>query len=479
MESQVSDKLCLRTNEKRYDVCTFEFKVENGKITGACSSGVSSSISQKTDFINKTVMPLVLLITMPNFVIVLWYTVIHCNGIYLKMLSVFTEKSVFSGMSYIWSLARSPSPVIIWSLVLYGVYALAMMKLLPGRTVFGPVTSKGNVPVYKDNGFIFFVLTMILFWTLTLLLRPFGISPSMYYDKFDEMIVTLNVCSLLFCFALYLKGKLAPSSTDSGSSGNIIFDYYWGMELYPRIFGFDVKVFIICRFGLMIWALMVCIHAVKSYELHGFVDSIFVSALLQIIYLTRSFWWEAGYLATTDIIVDRAGFYLCWGCMVYVPVLYTLVTFYLVTHPVHLGLPVSAVLILAGLLSLFINYEADLQKQKVRKTNGECLIWGQKPDIIRAKYQLETGETKENILLISGWWAVSRHFHYIPEVIITLLWSFPARFENLLPYSHIFFLLVLLIHRSFRDDRKCRQKYGTFWSQYCERVRYRIVPHLF
>ncbi|XP_055882081.1 uncharacterized protein LOC106053689 [Biomphalaria glabrata] len=473
MELQVNDKPRLRTNEKKYDVCTFEFKAVT------CSSGVSSSISQKTDVINQIVMPLVLLMTMPNFVIVLWYTVIHCNGSYLKMLSVFTEKSVFSGMSYIWSMARSPSPVIIWSLVLYGVYALAMMKLLPGQIVFGPVTPKGNVPVYKDNGFLFFVLTMILFWTLTLLLRPFGISPSMYYDKFDEMIVALNVCSLLFCFALYLKGKLAPSTTDSGSSGNIIFDYYWGMELYPRIFGFDVKVFIICRFGLMIWALMVCIYAVKSYELHGFVDSIFVSALLQIVYLTRSFWWEAGYLATTDIIVDRAGFYLCWGCMVYVPVLYTLVTFYLVTHPEHLGLPVSAVLILAGLLSLYINYEADLQKQKVRKTNGECLIWGQKPHIIRAKYQLETGETKENILLASGWWAVSRHLHYIPEVIITLMWSFPARFENLLPYSHIFFLLILLIHRSFRDDLKCRQKYGTYWRQYCEKVRYRIVPHLF
>lgn len=29
-----------------------------------------------------------------------------------------------------------------------------------------------------------------------------------------------------------------------------------GTELYPRIFGFDVKVFTNCRFGMMYWALV-------------------------------------------------------------------------------------------------------------------------------------------------------------------------------------------------------------------------------
>jgi 7-dehydrocholesterol reductase len=86
----------------------------------------------------------------------------------------------------------------------------------------------------------------------------------------------------------------APSSTDCGSSGNFIFDYYWGTELYPRIFGFDVKVFTNCRFGMMIWAVLVYIDALKSYELHGFVDSMVVSAILQLAYISKFFWWEAG-----------------------------------------------------------------------------------------------------------------------------------------------------------------------------------------
>jgi hypothetical protein len=46
--------------------------------------------------------------------------------------------------------------------------------------------------------------------------------------------------------------------------------YYWGTELYPRIFGFDVKVFTNCRFGMMIWAVLVYIDALKSDRISNY-----------------------------------------------------------------------------------------------------------------------------------------------------------------------------------------------------------------
>ena len=58
---------------------------------------------------------------------------------------------------------------------------------------------------------------------------------------------------------------------------------------------------------MTVWPLLVLIFSLKSYELHGFVDSIWVSAALQMIYFTKFFWWEAGYMSTIDIILDRAG----------------------------------------------------------------------------------------------------------------------------------------------------------------------------
>jgi hypothetical protein len=32
------------------------------------------------------------------------------------------------------------------------------------------------------------------------------------------------------------------------------------------------------------------------------------------------FMWEMGYMSTIDIMHDRAGYYICWGCLVWVPV---------------------------------------------------------------------------------------------------------------------------------------------------------------
>ncbi|XP_012945181.1 7-dehydrocholesterol reductase [Aplysia californica] len=439
----------------------------------------SATLQWVKRLVTMTLVPIFLIMFVPNLVILIWYTVMHCEGSYMKMYSVFQGRSVLAGLRDIWSLVNYPSAPIVWILIGYCAYALAMMKLLPGKTVTGPLTPKGNTPVYKDNGFVFFVLTIVLFWALTLALRPFGLSPSILYDRFDEVLSLLNIFSLFFCAVLYLKGRFCPSSTDSGSSGNLIFDYYWGMELYPRVFGFDIKVFTNCRFGMMVWALLVCVHAVKSFELHGFVDSMFVSAFLQILYITKFFWWEAGYLRTIDIMLDRAGFYICWGCLVYIPGLYASVSYYLVEHPVNLGPFVTLLFLALGALSIYINFDADNQKQEVRYADGNCLIWGRKPDIIRAKYQLENGDVRESILLASGWWGLSRHFHYIPEIMLAFFWSVPALGDNIMPYSYVIWLVILLTHRSYRDDTKCGKKYGSFWNQYCKKVPHKIVPYLF
>lgn len=41
-----------------------------------------------------------------------------------------------------------------------------------------------------------------------------------------------------------------------------------------------------------------------------------VSVVLQLTYITKFFHWEMGYMNSMDIQHDRAGFYLCWGCLV-------------------------------------------------------------------------------------------------------------------------------------------------------------------
>jgi 7-dehydrocholesterol reductase len=131
----------------------------------------------------------------------------------------------------------------------YLVWAIVLTLLLPGEVYNGPITDKGNTPVYKDNGMKFFGITLVTFFALSIILEYYGFSVTVICDRYGEFLFVINIGALLFCLFLYVKGMWFPSSTDNGSSGNPIFDFYWGVELYPRIGGLDLKLLTNCRWG--------------------------------------------------------------------------------------------------------------------------------------------------------------------------------------------------------------------------------------
>ena len=83
------------------------------------------------------------------------------------------------------------------------------------------------------------------------------------------------------------------------------------------------------------------------------------------------------------------------------------------------------------------------------------------------------------MLLLSGWWGVARHFHYIPEVLAAVCWTLPALNTHFLPWFYVTFLSLLLLDRLYRDDTRCKAKYGHYWDKYCEKVPYSLIPYLF
>jgi 7-dehydrocholesterol reductase len=362
-------------------------------------------------------------------------------------------------------------------IAVFAAFELMLMRFLPGNLHFGPTTPKGNVPVYKANGIPAFIITVATFSLCSFGLRLFP--STIIYDHFGELIGALNVLSLVFCLMLYIKGRYFPSSSDSGMTGNFLFDFYWGTELYPRILGLDIKMFTNCRFGMMSWGLIVLSFAGKQSELFGMSTGMIVAVTLQLVYVAKFFWWETGYLSSLDIMHDRAGFYICWGCMVWVPSVYTSATLFMVNHPLDMPPPAAMLLLLVGVMCIFTNYFADRQRQLVRETGGACLVWGKKPELLVAHFVTESGEAKQNLLLLSGFWGISRHFHYVPEFLAALCWSLPAGFAFGLPYFYVGFLAVLLTHRALRDDERCAKKYGRAWELYCERVPSKIIPGLF
>lgn len=423
----------------------------------------------------RTLGPLALMLVCPPFAIVLWYTHVHLGGSLASLWQLIAADGLISTVATIWAPVFWGSPVA-WTVIgVFAVFELALMKLVPGARFEGPITPKGNVPVYKANGVASFVISLVTYVVASAGLGLFD--PAIVYDHFGEILGALNVFSLVFCLGLYLKGRFAPSSSDHGLSGNPVFDYYWGTELYPRVLGWDLKMFTNCRFGMMGWPIILVSFAFAQVKHTGsLTDAMFVAVAIQLVYIAKFFWWETGYLRSMDIMHDRAGFYICWGCLVWVPAVYTSHTLYLVNQTHTLGTPLAAAILVAGIAAVFMNYFADEQRQRVRATDGKTTIWGKEPEIIRATYTTEGGEQKESILLVSGFWGISRHFHYLPELAAAFLWSVPALFSHALPYFYPVFLAILLTDRAWRDDKRCAVKYGPHWQEYCKRVPYKIIP---
>ncbi|GLT52456.1 hypothetical protein SLA2020_257960 [Shorea laevis] len=372
----------------------------------------------------------------PPFVILLWYTMVHADGSITQTGNYFKQHGL-QGFILIW-----PKPTATaWKIIFcYGAFEAALQLFLPGKRVQGPMSPTGHCPVYKANGMAAYFLTLFTYLSLWW----FGIfNPAVVYDCLGEIFSALIFGSFIFCIFLYVKGHLAPSSTDSGSCGNIIIDFYW-------------------------------------HEQNGRVaDSMLVNTILMLVYVTKFFWWEAGYWNTMDIAHDRAGFYICWGCLVWVPSVYTSPGMYLVNHPINLGTQLAVCILVTGILCIYINYDCDRQRQEFRQPNGRCLIWGKAPSKIVASYTTTSGETKTSLLLTSGWWGLSPRFHYVPEILAAFFWTVPALFNHFLPYFYVVFLTILLIDRAKRDDDRCRSKYGKYWKLYCEKVPYKILPGVY
>ena len=425
---------------------------------------------------SRTIFPLFIMTACPAFALIMWYTNVILDGSPAALWSLCMQDGFWQVLCRIWAPYWLGSPTAWAIIVVYGLIQLFLMKVLPGKPYEGPVTPTGHVPVYKANGVMAYWTTLGLFcgasWGLGLF------SPTIIYDHFPSLIGALNLFSLFYCVFLYVKGRWAPSTADHGTSGNVVFDYYWGTELFPRVSGWDLKMFTNCRFGMMAWPLIILSFAAKQEALYGLSDSMVVAVGLQLLYVSKFFLWETGYLSSLDIMYDRAGFYICWGCLVWVPSIYTSPTLFLVNHPHELGVFFTLLFGLLGTLCILGNFAADRQRQVVRAAQGQCQVWGRDPVLIKANYRRHDGSLGESLLLASGWWGIARHFHYVLEVGGAFFWTVPALFTHGLPYFYVVFLTILLIHRSLRDERRCSAKYGEHWDQYCSMVPYRMIPYL-
>eukprot|EP00906_Rhabdomonas_costata_P030630 RCo043284 len=364
-----------------------------------------------------------------------------------------------------------------------------LLIAVPGGNFDGPRTANGYVPVYRTNGLACHLLTLAT-WAV---LAVTGALPAAFLAEHVQGVLTwCNQVGMVVCGLLYVKGKVCPTGPDSGPSGESpVFDFYWGLELHPRVLGVEVKQWTNCRFGLMLWSVACLSFTAYAYERTGLTVGLLpslVSLILQLVYCTKFFAWEMGYCCSMDIQHDRAGFYLIWGCIGAVPAMYTSALNFICRQPPETLLTPTGCLVAltVGLASVLCNYAADRQKHHVRHSSATTQagadtpprVWGRPAKVLRATYVDRTGQTHTSLLLLCGFWGMARHFHYLFEILAALCWSIPAGSSGILPYLYVIFLTLLLLDRTLRDEQRCHRKYGMHWESYKEKVPWVIIPYV-
>ena len=366
-------------------------------------------------------------------------------------------------------LSEIPLPTARSAALLFGwlAFQVALQVLLPGKVVTGLAQRDGVRMQYKLNGLISLVVTLALGASLYAagLIRG---------QVVLEELGPLLSCSILFAFAfslfIYLYGF--TSQRDEERSGILVYDYFMGSSLNPRIGKlFDLKLFFESKIGMTTWIVLAFAMACAQYERTGSLSKEMVLVcVLQLWYVVDFYWFEDAMLTTWDINYENYGFMLAQGFIVWMPFNFSLQAQYLVYHQPNIPLAVIPLIALFNFAGYYVFRASNLQKHNFR-TDPNAQIWGKPPTFLQTK--------RGTKLLTSGFWGLARHTNYLGDLMMALAWCLPSGFSHIPPYFYFIYFAPLLIDRERRDHKVCAQKYGQDWETYCAKVKYRIVPGIY
>lgn len=408
--------------------------------------------------------------------------------------------------------------VIGWVLAYYGL-SVAMQLCLPGVEATGVKLDNGGRHAYKFNSFLSALLVLSGCGVGTLLQGTSFPVWTFIWDKMPQIVTANLIISSTIAISVYLlsfsvphPGQSNPSNRElakGGQSGNMIYDFFIGRELNPRIDipdsipfiggqALDIKAFCELRPGFLGWIILDLTFIAHQYREHGTIsDSILLITAFQTLYVFDALYMELAILTTMDITTDGFGFMLAFGDLVWLPFIYSLQARYLAVHPVHLGpAGIAGVLAVQG-LGYYIFRESNNDKNRFRTD----------PNDPRVKHLQSMATHSGSRLLTSGWWGRARHINYFGDWIMSWSYSMPTGIAGYLinyyknpvtgnvtkevvqgdargwgmifTYFYILYFAVLLIHRERRDEEKCKRKYGADWDKYTGKVTSRIVPGVY
>ncbi|CAI6329360.1 unnamed protein product [Periconia digitata] len=404
----------------------------------------------------------------------------------------------------------------------YYLLSLTLYSFLPATKVEGTELRSGGRLKYRFNAFssAIFILTILAAGTVVegadFIVWTF-ISDNYVGLLTTNILIAYALATYVYVASFSVKHPKDPNQRElaaGGHSGNVLYDWFIGRELNPRvtlpIFGeVDIKSWCELRPGMLGWVILDLAFIAQQYRNFGKVtDSIVLITFSQALYTLDALYMEPAILTTIDLIADGFGMMLAFGDLVWVPFSYSLQTRYLSTYPVELGVKGIAAVVAVQGLGYYIFRAVNNEKNRFRTDPND-------PRVKHLKY-IETAAGSK--LLVSGWWGTARHINYLGDWVMSWSYVLPTAlagyvikdaakhplqaippdgvyFRNtyqkyavpgeakgwgmIVTYFFMVYFAILLLHRERRDEEKCRRKYGKDWDRYVELVPYRIIPYVY
>lgn len=366
----------------------------------------------------------------------------------------------------------------VTAIVIYTVW-VAWQALLaavgPGPKGLGALLPDGvSCLEYGYNGLFAWYVTLPAVALLhgTGLLRISEIS-----KHFGSLLTVATLAATALAAACLLAARRSPR--DEGATGHLVYDFFMGAVLNPRIGRFDVKFFVELRPGIMLWFLFTLSMLARQYETTGTVtNTMLLMAFYHLCYANACYKGEECVPMSMDIATEKFGWMLAWGNLVWVPFVYCLPAYYLLVSGYDVSGPVALGLLVIHLVAYYVFDTSNSQKDYFRAgrelRRGFPWLPGGR---LRAPQVLPTSAGRG--LLVNGWWGVARHVNYTGDIVMAWTWAITCGVGSVVPYVYPVFLTSLLLHRDRRDERSCRAKYGADWDTYCSRVRWRFIPGVY
>ncbi|KJZ74771.1 hypothetical protein HIM_05888 [Hirsutella minnesotensis 3608] len=411
----------------------------------------------------------------PLFLFLFYWITYHDFGASLTS----AARALVSEGLHTFFVTRLPYPTIA-STVGYALWVLSQAALyhyLPGRLHRAPRTPGGRRLLYKLNGLRAWMLTVgaaaaASYWALP--------DPTFIARHWGGLLATANLYCIALIVVFYIKARAKPDT--HLAAGHFWYDLFNGGELHPRTGRlFDWKHFNASRTGgLVAWTLIDLSFVALQHQLYGRVtNSIMLATAFRMIIVAEYFYYEEWFFETLDGAHERFSFYNIYGFAAIMPQIWTLQTQYLALHPVDLSYPAMMGATTAFAMGWALNHYANQQKSLSRQTAGKCIIWGQDAKFLEANYRTADGKEHTTVLLCSGWWGIVRHANYDGSLLYTWASCAVCGTGHLFPYTEAILVTATVIHRCFRDEARCRVKYGKAWDEYCQKVKWRMIPGIF